>query len=184
MLQVIPLVRVLQVMLWSLVPLVMLMVRVRHWMVPGMGRWPVIGMGPRHSLQGAWRVALLVGGPASPSGVRCLWCWGGSSPLLAEGLGCLYPSLLGGICGWGWQWVRCHSWLRVVGFFGVGWGVSCGVVYVCGAGGFRAFVCFVCLWRLLKPVRTPVAIFGSLGVCIHGPARRHLLISYSRIHLT
>ena len=36
----------------------------------------------------------------------------------------------------------------------------------------------------LKPVRTPVAIFGSLGVCIYGPASRHWLISYSPIHLT
>ena len=36
----------------------------------------------------------------------------------------------------------------------------------------------------LKPVRTPVAIFGSLGVCIYGPASRHGLISYSPIHLT
>ena len=36
----------------------------------------------------------------------------------------------------------------------------------------------------LKPVWTPVAIFGSLGVCIYGPASRHWLISYSPIHLT
>ena len=36
----------------------------------------------------------------------------------------------------------------------------------------------------LKPVRTPVAIFGSLGVCIYGPASRHWRISYSPIHLT
>ena len=36
----------------------------------------------------------------------------------------------------------------------------------------------------LKPVRTPVAIFGSLGVCIYVPAGRHWLISYSSIHLT
>ena len=38
--------------------------------------------------------------------------------------------------------------------------------------------------RGVKPVRTPVAIFGSLGVCIYGPASRHWLISYSPIHLT
>ena len=37
---------------------------------------------------------------------------------------------------------------------------------------------------VLKPVRTPVAIFGSLGVCIYVPASRHWLISYSPIHLT
>ena len=29
----------------------------------------------------------------------------------------------------------------------------------------------------------PVAIFGSLRVCIYGPASRHWLISYSPIHL-
>ena len=36
----------------------------------------------------------------------------------------------------------------------------------------------------VKPVRTPVAIFGSLGVCIYVTASRHWLISYSPIHLT
>ena len=36
----------------------------------------------------------------------------------------------------------------------------------------------------LKPVRTPVAILGSRGVCIYVPASRHWLISYSLIHLT
>ena len=35
----------------------------------------------------------------------------------------------------------------------------------------------------LKPVRTPVAILGSLGVCIYVPVSRHWLISYSPIHL-
>ena len=41
------------------------------------------------------------------------------------------------------------------------------------------------LWGAdVKPVRTPVAIFGSLGVCIYVPASRHWLISYSPIHLT
>ena len=38
--------------------------------------------------------------------------------------------------------------------------------------------------QALKPVRTPVAILGSLGVCIYVPASRHWLISYSPIHLT
>ena len=39
-------------------------------------------------------------------------------------------------------------------------------------------------WQaLVKPVRTPVAILGSLGVCIYVPASRHWLISYSPIHL-
>ena len=36
----------------------------------------------------------------------------------------------------------------------------------------------------VKPVWTPVAILGSLGVCIYVPASRHWLISYSPIHLT
>ena len=36
----------------------------------------------------------------------------------------------------------------------------------------------------MKPVRTPVAILGSLGVCIYVPASHHWLISYSPIHLT
>ena len=36
----------------------------------------------------------------------------------------------------------------------------------------------------VKPVRTPLAIFGSLGVCIYAPASRHWLISYSPIYLT
>ena len=36
----------------------------------------------------------------------------------------------------------------------------------------------------VKPVRTPVAILGSLGVCIYVQASRHWLISYSPIHLT
>ena len=38
--------------------------------------------------------------------------------------------------------------------------------------------------EVLKPVRTPVAIFVSLGVCIYVPASRHWLISHSPIHLT
>ena len=36
---------------------------------------------------------------------------------------------------------------------------------------------------ILKPVRTPVAILGSLGVCIYVPASRHWPISYSPIRL-
>ena len=38
--------------------------------------------------------------------------------------------------------------------------------------------------RTVKPVGTPVAILGSLGVCIYVPASRHWLISYSPFHLT
>ena len=36
---------------------------------------------------------------------------------------------------------------------------------------------------IVKPVRTPSAILGSLGVCIYVPASRHWLISYSPVHL-
>ena len=56
-----PLVRVLQVMLWSMLPLVVLMVRVLQSMVLGLGRWLVLDVGPRHSWQRAWWMTLLVG---------------------------------------------------------------------------------------------------------------------------
>ena len=46
------------------------------------------------------------------------------------------------------------------------------------------FLLRLCKCFALKQVRTPVAIFGSLGVCIYVPASRHWLISYSPIHLT
>ena len=48
---------------------------------------------------------------------------------------------------------------------------------------FYAHFCVLCA-QLVNPVRTPVAILGSLGVCIYVPASRHWLISYSPIHLT
>ena len=48
----------------------------------------------------------------------------------------------------------------------------------CLSSGYNA------LRRGVKPVRTPVAILGSLGVCIYVPASCHWLISYSPIHLT
>ena len=89
MLRVMPMLRVLQVMLWLIVPLmmpmgrvlqmmlrltvllVMMMVRVLQVLVLGVGpclggRWPVLGVGPSHSWMGAWRVTLLAGWPTSP----------------------------------------------------------------------------------------------------------------------
>ena len=36
----------------------------------------------------------------------------------------------------------------------------------------------------VKPVGTPVAILGLLGVCIYVPAGHHWLISYPPVHLT
>ena len=53
--------------------------------------------------------------------------------------------------------------------------------------GSKAWVCRAQTGSVqcsVKPVRTPVAILGSLGVCIYVPASRHWLISYSPIHLT
>ena len=67
--------------------------------------------------------------------------------------------------------VRCSAGERGGG----GWGAGCGVSPARGGGGGHP---------LVKPVRTPVAIFGSLGVCIYVPASRHWLISYSPILLT
>ena len=48
------------------------------------------------------------------------------------------------------------------------------------------FIFFMCslVVTMVKPVRTPVAIFGSFGVCIYVPAGRHWLISYPPTHLT
>ena len=74
-------------------------------------------------------------------------------------------------------WVRCAS---------LGARLSLAVVLCCVRfPSMRHRVAFVA-WYLsvLKPVRTPVAILGSLGVCIYVPASRHWLISYSPIHLT
>ena len=55
------------------------------------------------------------------------------------------------------------------------------VVFLCGL--FFMLDVVQALALMLKPVRTPVAILGSLGVCIYVPASRHWLISYSPIHL-
>ena len=48
---------------------------------------------------------------------------------------------------------------------------------------FNDFRAVTTLRRGVKPVRTPVAILGSLGVCIYVPASRQWLISYSLVHL-
>ena len=63
---VMPMVRVLQVMLWLLVSLVMPMVRVLPGVVLGVGlcvggRWSLLGVAPHHSWQRTWRAALLAG---------------------------------------------------------------------------------------------------------------------------
>ena len=50
------------------------------------------------------------------------------------------------------------------------WGAHCGEEIVSGGVGVISFA-FV-----LKPVRTPVAILGSLGVCLYVPTSRHWLI--------
>ena len=58
--------------------------------------------------------------------------------------------------------------------------------FTCECGNFRSMgLCRIEMQLgTLKPVRTAVAIFGSLGVCIYGPASRHWVISCSPIHLT
>ena len=89
MLRVVPMARVLQVMLWLMDPRMMPMVRVLPVMlrltvllvmmmvgvlrgtvlVVGLrmgGCWPVLGLGPRHFWQRAWRAALLASLPCSP----------------------------------------------------------------------------------------------------------------------
>ena len=73
---VMPIVRVLQAMLRLTVPLVML--RVMQVLVLGVGtcvggRWPVVGVGPRHPWRGTV-AALLAGLPAGPGGVCRLRC--------------------------------------------------------------------------------------------------------------
>ena len=85
---VMPMGRVLQVMLQLTVRLVMLMVMQMLVLAVGPpmgGRWPVVGVGPHHSW---WRAleALLPGLPAFPGSVCRLQCWGGSPPIMAEGV--------------------------------------------------------------------------------------------------
>ena len=91
----------------------------------------VCGSGRRWSLAGAGRgpspllAEGLVGGSAgwvTHLSSWCFWCMGSPSPLLAEGPGRRFPSFLCGLRRWRWRWVPRHSWLRVVGFFGDGFG--------------------------------------------------------------
>ena len=69
-----------------------------------------------------------------------------------------------------WKWENCDYLGKASD------GPSRCKAHLAGQGG--------CGVAALKPVRTPVAILGSLGVCIYVPASRHWLISYSPIHLT
>ena len=115
--------------------LVALLVWVLQSLVLGLGLgvvgcWVLLGLGPCHSWLRGWWVALLVGLPVCPSGVSDTHF---TSP--GGGPGVPFPVVP--------LWVPRHSWLRVVGFFGVS-----RVVCVCGAGAAHAFVCLVCLWRL------------------------------------
>ena len=77
----------------------------------------------------------------------------------------------------------CDGVMGTGGMAGLGdFSLSC-------AGGVRGEWGCVRIWtrgytRTMKPVRTPVAIFWSLGVCIYVPASRQWVISYSPINLT
>ena len=134
--------------------------------------------------------------PATPSwGARygrvCLGLgFGCAPPLLAGVLGCVCVCLHALL-------VPRHSWLGCamsVCVLGPGLGCAppllvgvfwCACVCVCAPLVPRHSRLGCAMWAcVLKPVRTPVAIIGSLGVCIYVPASRHWLISYSPIHLT
>ena len=86
---VLPMVKVLQVMLRLTMPLVMMMVGALQVMVLRVGphvsgHLLVLCVGPGHSWRKAWR-ALLARLLAGPGSVCCHWCWGCSSPTLAQG---------------------------------------------------------------------------------------------------
>ena len=130
-------------------------------------------------------VARVAGGlRASGALLPCLWWFvlsGGAWPVCA----------LRGCCG---VW---SVWVVSVWVFGVGcWLWACrsrgavgrddgaaGDVDGDGAAGGKGGTVVLAVSGVVKPVRTLVAILGSLGVCIYVPASRNWLISYSPIHL-
>ena len=137
--------------------------------LPSFSGVPVVGLkggsvtvflevGPHHPWQRAWQL-LFLDMPDILDGGFCVlfrtvpvWSGlamvlGGSSSILAEGLGCFLPSLLTRVCRWGQRLVLRRSWLRGLG--AVPAGVCCwfwwlrdvllclclcrGLVHVCGA---------------------------------------------------
>ena len=132
---------------------------VRWWLAP-CHSWPWgLVAGPRHSWLGS---AAGCRGRSLATPGRGPWAWFPATPgwgALVVVVGALGALLLGlGVC-------VCAVWPLLL-------------VWVAWGGRAR------CGCRVLMPVWTPVAIFGSLGVCIYGPASRHWLISYSPVHLT
>ena len=86
---------------WVWVLLVALLVWVSQSLVVGVGlgvvgRWLLLGVGPRHPSLRAWWAALLAGLPFRPSGGS-----GGPAPLLAEGVGFFGFSCVVCVCGRG-----------------------------------------------------------------------------------
>ena len=160
--------------------------------------WARVTAAPRHSCLGCWGVCLLVCALrlylATPgSGVRCgCVClrsgFGCNPPLLAWVLGCVCACVRAQLVP-RHSWLGCAVWACLFGFrlwlrpALPGWSVGV-CLFVCALRFYPATVMASNSSSAVKPVRTPLAILGSLGVCIYVPASRHWLISYAPIHLT
>ena len=118
----------------------------------------------------SWATWLLFTGVPARCVVLRVWCPG---PLGSCSAVCPLGALLC-VCGVLGHLALVHRCARSV------------LCFACAASWatWLPFTCAPARCVALKPVRTPVAIFGSLGVCIYVPASRHWLISYSPIHLT
>ena len=138
------------------------------------GRWVLLGVGPRHSWLRAWWAVLLVGLPFRPSGAS-----GGPAPLLVEGVGFFGFSCVVCVCGaggartfvccvclWGPCWWR--PWWCVLCARGCVCGVlvvplgarprlsGLGLAALCGCGGCMSWPlsrrgCGACVWLPATP---------------------------------
>ena len=136
---------------------------------PGWVLLPVVVGGPRHSWLGS------VGG----SGVWCVVCWWGPSPLLAEVPVCYSPPLLAGFrCRWWWAVpatpgcgplaavVRGVWCVAVVCWWGCGWAGSGGPASRARSGAPHLFLWPLCLSALLGPLRAGVAPLSFASVAV------------------
>ena len=117
------------------------------------GRWVLLGVGPRHCLLRAWWVVLLVGLPFCPSGVS-----GGPAALLAEGCWVLVLSVF--LCCVRLWCGRCSRFGVLCVFVEL---VLVAVVVVCVV---RARVCVRCVGGAFGCLSSPVQAWvgGSVGV--------------------